>query len=325
MSNIVPAMLVRDGDRNDPIAVPALRSMLVIDARLARPDIRDAARSIYSVFEATFGERANVCSLQFGDHHNGLVLVTPERLAAMRDFLVRGVGAKGRGRILRYGRAFEDDVDPSVPFVLIADNGRYTVIQHEFAANDPDARAALDGVVEAVRDLPVLWGAQGLGFFLPPHIDGLAHCLPQFHRRYLAALQIEPGMVLEGLDRERSFHCWGSGEEPGIGDVGWRTFVGNAFHERVPDAPAMLSGLSDVSMRASPGFWTIEAGAEPIWGDVSRDEDAGAYRAVATALAPVAMPLGVARSFAFGGHAYDGDHVGRVEQYFTRLANRSER
>ena len=322
MSGPVPPMLTRAGDEADPIAVPALRSMVVVDARLARPDMRAAAQRIYAAFEATFGERATVCALQFGAQDGRLVLVTPERLAAARDFLAGE--ASERGRVLRYGRTFEDDVDPSVPFTSIADDGRFTTIRHEFAVEDPHARAALDGVIEAVRDLPVLWGAQGLGFFLPPHIEGLANYLPQSHRRYRAALEIAPEMVLEGLDRERSFHRWKAGEEPGIGDVGWRTLVGRAFHERVPGAPAALDTVADVTFRTMPRFWMVQAGDEPIWGDVNRDEDVSAYRAVASALAPIAFPLGAARAFAFGGDAYDLEQAERVEGYFTRLLDASK-
>ncbi|HEY6556231.1 MAG TPA: type VI immunity family protein [Polyangiaceae bacterium] len=75
----------------------------------------------------------------------------------------------------------------------------------------------------------------------------------------------------------------------GLKRVNWLTFVGRELLEQLGGTDALIAPLagSDIGIDHLPGGLLLTAGDRPRLGDVNRQEDLGAYRAVGHAVAPV--------------------------------------
>ncbi|MBD8688688.1 MULTISPECIES: hypothetical protein [unclassified Rhizobium] len=59
---------------------------------------------------------------------------------------------------------------------------------------------------------------------------------------------------MDGIRKEGSAYRWQPGEQPGIGDIGWRTFVGAEFWDRLPDQTE-LNETPNVEIEKSIAFF----------------------------------------------------------------------
>ncbi len=176
--------------------------------------------------------------------------------------------------------------------------------------------AFADAIVEEIKDLPIICGVMGFGFFLPPYKNSLAFMLGQASQCYRAAIEITPKMVDQGIQREGSYYHWKPAEEPGIADIGWRTLVGKDFLPRLPALPEETFKAAGVTVDEFANFTSFTAGSAPIWGDINAGETIKAYREVAAYLKPIRYPKS-------GAHIsfFQGEHPDRVEAYLAGMKN----
>lgn len=309
----MPDFILYDGDQ---IAVPAFRIFAVVDGDMHGERDRQILTSIYAKFEALFGASANVTSYNFPGYTGKIRWANPKILEDGRSFFQRETAQYGQG-IRRYGYALANFKEPALPFFGIEQSNYFNFLE---IALPEDASSTLDFanfVTERLLNVPVICGVMGMGFFLPPYKSSLKFMLGGAIARYKAAIETSPHMIDEGIRREGSAYRWKPGEQPGIADIGWRTFIGSEFWDRLAE-PAELLKTPRVTIEKSDSVLCITAGEQPIWGDVNKGEDISAYKAVARYLAPVRIPEGCMKAFGFGG-GLTPDHADKVEAYLTRF------
>ena len=301
----------------EPIAVPALRVIAILSGNVHDTDNRLVLAKAYALFESSFGEAANVTSYNFPGHKGKIRWMKPSLDQDGKAFFTRETIAYGEG-LRRYGYALEDFEEPALPYFAVEQRDDLVFFEVDLPVDQPQSRAFADAITPELTKAQMIWGVIGLGMFLPPYKSSLEFELGRSVPRYRTSIEITPSMVTDGLRREGSAHRWAKTEEPGIPDIGWKTFIGREFWPRIPEAKARLEAQPDVTVAEEHNALVVTAGDDPIWGDVNHDEDISAFISIAEALLPIRYPLGAAKAFMFGGDPGNARIVDRVEAYLGR-------
>ncbi|WP_150130080.1 DUF3396 domain-containing protein [Sinorhizobium sp. RAC02] len=300
-----------------PIAVPAFRIIAVLEGDIHDEANRPGLTRAYGMFEAAFDEAADTASYNFPGHKGKLRKITASLKKDGRAFFAREETSYGEG-LRRYSRAFADFEEPALPFFGVEQRSYECFLELDLPADDARILSLAEDIAGELGRTRTIWAVMGMGFFLPPYKSSLAFMLGRSIGRYRTGIDISPSMVTDGLRREGSAHRWKEDEQPGIPDLGWKTFIGREFWPRIPDVAVALKAEPDITVEELDNALVITAGDRPIWGDVDQGEDISAYYTVAKHLSPIAYPVEAGKAFMFGGDTYDAGHVARVEAYLTR-------
>jgi hypothetical protein len=203
-----------------------------------------------------------------------------------------------------------------VPWIHIREGAGMVMAEVCLPFDLTDLVAQADAQAGLLAREGLICALQGMGYFLPPMNRSLKAVMPRATVRYPAAIELQLLDPVDGLQVEGAAFYWEDHPDlqPGLPDIGWRTMLGARLAARVgklPDMPAVVVTENPL---------TLTAGPAPIWGDVNRAEDISAYRAVAAALATIAMPRAVTDSRYFAGNPDDSDHMDRLDAYLARFA-----
>lgn len=302
-----------------PVALPAFRTLVYIDGMLSEPNIRQAVHGLLDAF-------LNLCAsdvawVMIGDQRREMKAqaFNDSSASELRRWIdapehPRPASARLNGPMDRRMQA------PTLPHFRV-DQDRYVLIEISLPStvDDPDKIGFADEVERLLARLPVICGVIGNGFHVPAMIESLGTLvLPKAFARYRAAIEVQIRGPVRGLRRSKAkgVKPWSQNPElkGGIADIGWRTFVGEEFIERIELWPAPPSGIE---VRNSDHFMVLQAGQSPIWGDVNRGEDIAAYHAIALQLRPIRFPLEVGSLF--GSQTANPEGRDRVEGYLARF------
>ncbi|MCR4266330.1 type VI immunity family protein [Nitratireductor sp. ZSWI3] len=302
----------------EPIAVPAFRVIAILAGEIHAAKNKPALAGTYELFEASFGEAANVTSYNFPGHAGKIRWMNPTLQKQGRQFFDSNATEYGQG-LRRYGYALDAFEEPALPYFAVEQRSDVCFLEIDIRDDAALAVAFADDITRLLMDAQVIWGVMGMGMFLPPYKSSLEFKLGEGVRRYRTSIEISPSMVMDGIRREGSSHRWQKDEKPGIADIGWRTLIGREYWSRIPDAIPALREAENISVEQSEHVLAITAGVQPIWGDVNRGEDITAYSTVAKQLAPIRYPESAAKAFMFGGNTHDPHHADKIETYLARL------
>jgi len=310
----MPNMIVVD---DTAIAQPAFRTLAYVDGSLNDPVNAAGVAALFDLFTHTFGDQ--IAWVAVGDHKNNMrpKKASQDNLTWLRDWL--GTPDKTNPSSGRINGAVDEALEEvTVPHFRV-DEYYFLMIEMSVPDDAEDLVAFADAATEILKTLPVISAVMGMGFYLPVANESLIWNFPRTTPRYKTAIEFMLPAPSGGIRKTPSGFPWHKHPElkPGIADVGWRTFVGAEYFERLPDLAA-VQDTPEVALNQLDSMATITAGAAPIWGDVNTGEDISAYRAVAKALAPVRYPLKVALGSLFGSQGADPDGVDRIEAYLNR-------
>ncbi len=135
---------------------------------------------------------------------------------------------------------------------------------------------------EATRELGFLHGTAGFGININPDYpsDDEEFAVYALSRRYRGIEVNDPGWFSQYANQ-------------GIPNINWLTLIGSDLVERL-GGPAALDPLraEDIRIHKLEHGLMIQAGAEPSFGNVNRDETLDAYHAVGRALCPLRLKTG---------------------------------
>jgi len=313
----MPGTLAPHGE---PIAQPAFRTLAFLDGPQDAPAIAAGMAQIFDLFWQHHGEAVDLVADTIGTNKGQPREINARRLEAARSWIAAPVGAGHAVTLRMTAEATEAFPGPNPPWFRLEQRYRdMTLLEMSVPPGAPGEMEFADGVAEVLKTLPMVCAVQGYGFFLPNAFINFSDALPRAAARYRAAILITPDMAVRGLREGHSLGLWPEGTEPGMADIGWRSFVGTDFLPRLPglaDAPFP----AEVRLEMAPTCAVLTAGEAPIWGDVNAGEDVSAYRAVAAALAPVRYPASQALDEYFQGVTLDdGERTDAILAYLARL------
>ncbi|MGH1329259.1 MAG: hypothetical protein ACRBBK_00105 [Paracoccaceae bacterium] len=297
-------------------ALPAFRTLAYLDGAPDDPRIAGAVGAMFDAFAARFGNDLGLISARLVGRSGKPSKVTPKALTDLRTW----IGAPDRldsGAGVRLGSLNTDELPPAMPWFRLEQ--RYddqTMVEISVSPEAPGLLAFADEIAAALTKAPMICAAQGFGFFLPTAYDSLNWLLPRLAARYKTALLHTLDMPSCGLRRAHSTMPYSDDMQPGIADIGWRTFIGPEYLDRLPKALDLPAGIK---VEASEAMLILTAGKAPIWGDVNLAEDITLYRAIAAALAPVRYPYPIALNQNFGGDTASPDQADLIEAHYHRL------
>ncbi|MBU2866011.1 hypothetical protein [Pacificibacter marinus] len=297
-------------------ALPAFRTLAYLDGTPDDPQIALAVGEMFEAFVARFGDDLGLLSMRLVGRSGKPSKVTPKALHALRDW-ISAPDRLDSGAGVRLGSLNTEDLPPAMPWFRLEQ--RYddqTLVEISVAPDAPDLLGFADEIAAALATAPMICAAQGFGFFLPTVYDSLNWLLPRLAGRYKTALLHTLDMPSCGLRRAHSAMPYTDNMQPGIADIGWRTFIGPEYLDRLPksfDLPR------DVSVDARDAMLILTASDAPIWGDVQQAENIDSYRAIASALAPVRYPFAIALNQNFGGDTAAADQADLIKAHYQRL------
>jgi len=193
----------------------------------------------------------------------------------------------------------------------------------------------MDHVDVALEGVPVLAGYIGYGFAPRPLGVNYASFAPPAHLRYRCALMMDPVpfsplvrhdqafVTMRRLEQERAAKGQSIGEAnrfdyvPGLPDVGWRTYIGGVFRDRL--AVTAKPPGPDVTIDDRGTFTTVTAGLAPIWGDLNLNEDFSAYKAAFAHLEPAMSDWNMRVRTAPGYSINDKERLRQAKAYVDRF------
>ncbi|MEM5501638.1 type VI immunity family protein [Ahrensia kielensis] len=297
-------------------ALPAFRTLAYLDGAPDDPRIALSVGAMFDAFVARFGGDLGLLSMRLVGHSGKPSKVTPRALKNLRSW-ISAPDRLASGAGVRLGAINTDELPPAMPWFRLEQ--RYddqTMVEISVSPDAPDLLSFADEIASALATAPMICAAQGFGFFLPTAYDSLNWLLPRIAGRYKAALMHTLDMPSCGLRRAHSAMPYVGDMQPGIADIGWRTFIGPEYLDRLPKA---FDLPSDVSVEACNKMLILTAGKAPIWGDSQQAENIENYRAVAAALAPVRYPYAIALNQNFGGDTAAVDQAELIEAHYHRL------
>lgn len=320
----MPDFLIREGEK---IAPPAFRILLYCDGSLNDPANAKGVLALFDLFMETYGDEA--AWIAIADHERKLrpKKLSPKQIEDARSWLT--TPNKTWPATCRVVGPLSDETNNVVVPAFRVDE--YRMMYLDMSVPDDIARAVpfADAATEIIRDMPVITGVMGLGFYLPQALDSLKTWLPRGFERYCTAIEFVVDGATMGIRKTDEGYLWDESPEltpgapadlqPGVPDIGWRTIVGAEFLDRLPALDPALADKPEVSLQVAPTMAIVTAGAQPVWGDVETNEDISAYRAVAGALAPVRYPADVAYGSLFGNQYYDPEGRARIDSYLQRF------
>jgi hypothetical protein len=307
-----PAFLTYDGA---PVAEPCFRTLLWFSGSLNAPPLTQFATDLAGWFWRSHGPQVGritaASDLQVPDPRDP----TPEALAEVGRW-IKDTG-KPYSAYLQMEAPQDLDYDAErIPWLHLREGAGMVQAEVCLPAVLPDLVAQADTLAGLAARPGLICGLQGMGYFLPPMNRTLKAVMPLATGRYRAAMELQLLDPVDGLQVDGAAFYWEDHPDlqPGLPDIGWRTILGADLAARAGKLPDMPG----VTVAQDP--LTLTAGPAPIWGDVNRDEDIAPYRAVAAALAPLAMPRAITDCRYFAGNPDNADHMDRLDLYLERFA-----
>jgi hypothetical protein len=301
---------------DSPFAVPAFRTLLYLDGSLNDEVNAAGITRLFDLFFAHFGEDA--AWIAIADHERKM---RPRELTQARIDDARGwinTPDKTFPATCRVVGPLDDDLGAVTVPAFRVDEYRVSFVDLSVPDDLERVLPFAEQVTAVIRELPVIAGVMGLGFYLPVALDSLAWYLPRTGLRYRAAIRPTVDGGTMGVRRTAEGFRWDEQPHvhPGLPDIGWRTIAGLDFLDRLGDL-AELDERDDVEVERLPTMTLVTAGERPVWGDVEARDDLAPYRAVARALAPVRYPHEVAIGSLFGDQEFDRPDL--VRAYVDRF------
>jgi hypothetical protein len=300
-----------------PVAEACFRSLLWFRGTLDDPDMAGFASDLAGWFWRTHGHQVGLIQVASKTISGRPRRPGPEVLADVGKW-IKEKGKPDAAEIQMQGPDVYDEGPARVPWLHLSGNSGVVLAEVCLAHDLPDLNAHADAMA-ALADRPgLICGLQGMGYYLPYEKHSVVSVLPRASSRYKAAIEILLNDPLDGLTAENLGFYWDDPPDllPGLPDIGWRTILGPALAARVGTLPEQPG----VTVERGAHCVALTAGPRPIWGDVNAAEDISAFRAVAAALAPIAMPRTVTDSRYFTGDPDDADHMDRLDAYLARFA-----
>jgi hypothetical protein len=248
---------------------------------------------------------------------------TPETMAPVLADVGRWIKDTGKPYSAYLQMEAPQDLDfdaERVPWLHLREGAGMVLAEVCLPHDLADLVAQADALAGLVARDGLICALQGMGYFLPPMNRSLKAVMPRATVRYPAAIELQLLDPVDGLQVDGAAFYWEDHPDlqPGLPDIGWRTMLGAGLAARLDAQAGKLPDMPGVTVTQGP--LTLTAGPAPVWGDVNRAEDISAYRAVAAALAPLAMPREVTDSRYFAGNPDDADHMDRLDAYLARFA-----
>lgn len=312
----MPEFIYRD---STPIAEPAFRILAYWTNPMGTPEISAGLAQLFDCFIQYYGQGTAWSVIADDQRPYRPEEVTPERIADARDWLKNA--AKPWPSSCRFvGPVNEQTGQISVPAFRAEQVADLCFLDMSVPDDLTVALPFAEAASEILKRMPVLYAVAGMGFHLPPALESLETYLPRASARYKTAIEFMAEGARWGLHEEVGNFRWDrvQGARSGLPDIGWRTFVGKHFLDRLPDLD-QIAQVEGIAYERGDMLAVITAGQTPIWGDVNAPEDISLYQVVAQALRPVRMHIEPALSGLFGSQTYDPDGRDRVEAYLARL------
>lgn len=301
---------------NEVTALPAFRTVAYLDGTPDDPGVAAAVSAMFDAFTARFGDGLGLISTRFVGRSGKPSAVTPQALADLRKW----IGAPDRldsGAGVRVGSLNTEELPPAMPWFRLEQ--RYddqTLVEISVSPDAVDLLKFADELANSLAKTPMICAAQGFGFFLPPAYDSLNWLLPKLATRYKTALLHTLDMPSCGLRRAHSAMEYSASMQPGIADIGWRTFIGPEYLDRLPKT---FNLPTEITVESSDTMLILTAGKAPIWGDVNKNENIENYCAIAAALEAVRYPYAIALNQNFGGDTAAPGQADLIETHYHRL------
>lgn len=318
---------VRNND--EPIALPVFRIGFVLDGMLDQPSCRTAVLAMLDAFTAEYGAQLAYMMLAgTGGKPGKLVAFHTGKLAQWRERIAEGL-PRNRGLRL-YGTDDNPLAAPFAPFLSL-DHDRHPLTRIEICIpwDAQDLLGFSAGIDRIARAAPVRFGFQGYGFAGSPVAGFPERMLPAAFLRYRTALMgdvlgketclfySKPFVTMRRLDQQRK----GAGGppydyQPGIPDMGWRTYIGPAFAGRLSGSPEDAR----IKVDEQGGIVMVTVGDKPIWGDLNQGEDISAWREAQAFLRPAFCSRNLLGALTLGSDPADLASVETAAKYLDRLA-----
>lgn len=298
-----------------PIAMPAFRVCAALDGALSDDANKTCASDVFEAFLDNFGPDVAYAATSGKSRWTPkLVKPTATKLKRMREVIANGFTTHTGMRL--YGPDTNALGKPAVPFLSITQvYPTFIVIDIAVPHDHPNRDAFAQASDQALRSANLMAGYQGFGFFKSP-IGGLAdNNFPYVTDRFRSATL---GEWMRNPACTQWNKVWEQNKGPyhaGITELGWRTYVGRMFTDRITATPAPSLTIEDLS-----NMRIVTAGPAPIWGDVNANEDIKAYKDAYAYLAPVFTSRDMLRSSTLGGiPSYDPARAAVVNGYLNRF------
>jgi len=298
-----------------PIAVPAFRVCAALQGSLLDDSNKACASAMFEAFMASFAtDIAYTVTAAKSGKGGKLIKPTDAKTNAIREIIADGFTKKSGFRL--YGPDTNPLDKPALPFLSITQVNPLLILIEAAVPTDHSQTAPFAQTADlALRLGKMMAGYQGFGFFKSP-IGGLQdQYLPDASARFRTAIMNEwmsnPACTQWSKVWEQSKGAY----EAGITELGWRTYVGSMFTDRITSTPDPALTVEDL-----PNMKVVTAGAAPIWGDVNTDEDIAAYKEAYAYLAPAFTSRDMLRRSTLGGvPSYDPGRADVVDGYLDRF------
>lgn len=316
-------------NNDEPIALPCFRIGFVLDGMLDQQANRDTAAAMLNLFDASFGGQLAFMALGGAGGQSSKLRKFSEN--TLKDWLALIAEGMPKNSGLRlYGTDQNPLGVPFMPFFSL-DQDRHPLTRIQICIPWQYDRLSpfSDGIDAIAREAQVRFGYQGFGFARSPVSGFQDRWLPPAFRRFRSTVMgdvlgheavlfySKPYATMRRLDQQRKGEKaekpWDY--EPGIPDMGWRTYVGRAFMDR-------LAGTArpGVTVDKNDRMMIVTAGSAPIWGDLNQSEDISAWKAAHDFLRPAYASKNVLRAFTLDCDPANPTSVEAVEQYLNRFA-----
>ncbi len=307
--------LIHEG--KTPIAVPAFRICFALSKTITDPDNAAAIATITRSFIDHYGDAIGFVAInKSGIRPAKLTQPTAAKMKKVDELLQEGLTEKMGLRL--YGPDTGPLAAPAEPFLSVHQSWTIqTILEIALPWEHAATLALADKVDQALRSVHVSVGFMGYGFFSAP-VNGLEdRYLPPAHERFRAA-------SLGRWATHPEVYFWRKivderlgGYRAGLPDMGWRTYVGDPFRERLKDPANDLD--PSVVIEQTDRMTVVTAGPQPIWGDVNAGEDISAYRSAYSYLLPAMADRSVLRSI-LGGAGSSPQRADMIDSYLDRFA-----
>lgn len=314
----IPAPLRYDSDT--VYALPSFRILLHVDLPMGDPRMKDLSDALIDMFFDGLAYDNMIFGHAGGRIRKlGAVYVTPKVIAKAKAWAA-GTAWEWPST-LRFARWFDNFDCSGPPHLRLEQRAYLSTIQIELPPDSARINPFADQVMALVSGLPVVWGVMGFGMFQPVALDSLIWMLPRVTPRYKCAIEVQPDFLETDLRRSADMEEVRGQIQPvmSLPDIGWRTFIGDEFRDRLPDLDS-LEDMPGITLSRGTSFTLVEAGPAPVWGDVNMAEDISTYRAIARTLKPCQPEWVRVKNGLFGGYENDNG-LDRIEAWYERFGS----
>ena len=308
--------LIHEG--KTPIAVPAFRICFALSKTITDPDNAAAIATITRSFIDHYSDAIGFVAInKSGNRPAKLTQPTAAKMKKVDELLHEGLTEKMGLRL--YGPDTGPLGKPAAPFLSVhQDWTLHTILELALPWDSAAAMTLAETVDQALRATQVTVGFMGFGFFSAP-VQGLDdRHLPAAHERFRAAFLGRWATHPEVFFWRKNVDERLGGYRAGLPDLGWRSYVGDPFRERLKDPADDLD--PNVVIETTDNMTVVTVGSAPMWGDVNAGEDISAYRAAHAYLLPAMADRSVLRGAILGSAGSSPQRADVIDSYLDRFA-----